>query len=154
MITVSDTTAITTLLKVGREDLLTGLFGEVWIPPAVQQELQRYHGVIPGCCVVHPVPDSDRLRRLLAQADRGEAEGICLAVEVGADLLLIDDKKGRRLAEAEGVRCLGLPAVVLAAHRRGLVPSVAEFLDLMEQRGNYGLCARARTELIRTTAGS
>jgi predicted nucleic acid-binding protein len=65
------------------------------------------------------------------------------------DVLLIDDKKGRRLAEAYDVHCLGLPAVVLAAHRRGLVPSVAAFLDLMERQGNYGLSARARAQVLR-----
>ena len=149
MITVSNTTAITTLLKVGRSDLLNGLFGEVWIPTAVEQELLAFHASIPTVCVAHSVPDSDRLRRLLTQADGGEAEAICLAVEAGADLLLIDDKKGRRLAEAEGVRCLGLPAVVLAAHRRGLVPSIAAFLDSLERQGNYGLSARAKAQLLR-----
>jgi len=53
------------------------------------------------------------------------------------------------LAEAEGVRCLGLPAVVLAAHRRGLVPSIAAFLDSLERQGNYGLSARAKAQLLR-----
>ncbi len=86
---------------------------------------------------------------MLTQADPGEAEAICLAVETQADLLLIDDKKGRRLAEAEGVRCFGLPALVLAACRQQLIPSVAGFLDLMERQGNYGLSAHAKAELLR-----
>jgi len=149
VITVSDTTAVTTLLKVGRVDLLTGLFGSVLIPPAVEHELQQHHAVIPSCCVVRRVADSERLNRLLTQADPGEAEAICLAVESDADLLLIDDKKGRRLATAEGVRCLGLPALVLAARQRRLIPSVSEFLDVMERKGNYGLSTRAKAELLR-----
>ena len=117
MITVSDTTAVTTLLKVGRVDLLTGLLGQVLIPPAVEHELLKHHGALPSCCSVRRVADSDRLRRLLTQADPGEAEAIRLMVETHADLLLIDAKKGRRLAEAEGVRCFGLPALVLAARQ-------------------------------------
>lgn len=143
MITVSDTTAVTTLLKVGRVDLLTALFGHVLVPPAVEHELLQHHGMLPSCCRVQRVADSERLRRLLRQADPGEAEAICLAVATHADVLLIDDKKGRRLAEAEGVRCLGLPALVLAACRQQFIPSVAGFLDLMERQGNYGLSARA-----------
>ncbi len=154
MITVSDTTAITTLLKVGRVDLLAELFGQVIIPAAVQQELQRHHGALPACCTMQPVADSKRLRRLLAHADPGEAEAICLAVETHADLLLVDDKKGRRLAEMEGVRCLGLPALVLAAWQQQLIPSVPGFLDLMEQRGNYCLSARAKAELVRLAGQS
>ena len=38
MIVVSDTTAITTLLKTGDEELLTKLFGTVIVPPAVWDE--------------------------------------------------------------------------------------------------------------------
>ena len=154
MITVSGTTAVTTLLKVGRVDLLTSLFGQVLIPAAVEHELRQHHGVLPACCVVHRVADSERLRRLLQQADPGEAEAVCLAVERHADLLLIDDKKGRRLAEVEGVRCLGLPALVLAAWQQQIIPSVPGFLDLMEQRGNYCLSARAKAELERLAGQS
>jgi predicted nucleic acid-binding protein len=97
VITVSDTTAITTLLKVDRVDLLAQLFGRVLIPSAVERELKHHHGFIPVCCEPHQLAPSERLNRLLAQADPGEAEAICLAVEKRANSLLIDDKKGRRL---------------------------------------------------------
>ena len=145
---VSDTTAVTTLLKVGRVDLLVGLFGSVLIPGSVHRELWRYHGTVPACCELREVADSPRLRRLLAQADAGEAEAICLALDTSADVLLIDDKKGRRLAEAAGLRCLGLPALLLAAKEQGRIASVAEFLDVLEQRGNFCLARRFRGELL------
>lgn len=149
MTTVSDTTAVTTLLKVGRVDLLEGLFGRVLIPPAVARELMRRHAEVPTCCEVRAVGDSPRLRRLLSQADAGEAEAICLALATKADVLLIDDKKGRRLAEAEGVRCLGLPALLLAAKDRRLIGSVTEFLELLERRGNFCLSAKFRSTFLR-----
>jgi uncharacterized protein len=149
VITVSDTTAITTLLKVERTDLLTELFGSLLIPPAVERELKAHHHFIPACCEVRALADSGRLTRLLAHADHGEAEAICLAVEARATILLIDDKKGRRLAEAEGVRCLGLPAIVLAAKQRQLIISASEFFDLLEQRGNFCLSSRTRSELTK-----
>lgn len=149
MTVVSDTTAITTLLKVGRVDLLEGLFGRVLIPSAVAHELKRHHDTVPTCCEIRTVADSPRLRGLLSQADVGEAQAICLALDARANVLLIDDKKGRRLAEAEGARCVGLPAIVLAAKQQRLIPAVAEFLDLLEQRGNFCLAARYRSELLR-----
>jgi predicted nucleic acid-binding protein len=55
VITVSNTTAITTLLKVGCSDLLTDLFGEVWVPSTVEQELLAFHASLPHGCVVHAV---------------------------------------------------------------------------------------------------
>ena len=59
-----------------------------------------------------------------------------------------DDKKGRRLAEAEGLRCLGLPALLLVAKEQGRIASLADFLDLLEQRGNFCLARRFRGELL------
>jgi hypothetical protein len=146
---VSDTTAVTTLLKVGRVSVLADLFGQVLIPFAVERELRQHHGALPACCVVRRAADAERLRRLLTQADLGEAEAICLAGETRADALLIDDKKGRRLAGVEGVRCLGLPALALAAFDRHLIPSLPEFLDLLAEQGNCCLSSRARAELLR-----
>jgi predicted nucleic acid-binding protein len=64
VITVRNTTAITTLLKVGRVDLLESLFGQVLISTAVARELQQHHGATPSCCVLRRVADSERLRRL------------------------------------------------------------------------------------------
>ena len=149
MIVVSDTTAITTLLKVGHEGLLEQLFETVLIPSTVERELRAYHAALPSFCRMRSVAESERLRRLVLEADAGEAEAICLAVETQAELLLIDDKKGRRLAQAEGLRCLGLPAFLLQAKRSGLITSLTEMLDQIEQRGNFCLSARSRTALLR-----
>lgn len=93
--------------------------------------------------------DSPRLQRLRSQADAGEAEAIGLALDLRADRLLIDDRKGRRLAQAEGVRCLGLPALLLLAKQRGLTASVAECLESLERRGHFYLSAGVRNELLR-----
>ena len=68
---VSDTTAVTTLLQVGRVDLRAGLFGRVLIPRSVHHELERYHGMVPSCCELHEVADSPR-RRLLECGGRAE----------------------------------------------------------------------------------
>jgi len=43
VIVVSDTTAITSLLKIGKADLLSALFRKIRIPKAVLAELSSYH---------------------------------------------------------------------------------------------------------------
>ena len=48
MIVVSDTSCITNLITIGAVDLLSSLFGEVIIPPAVERELRRTHPTVPG----------------------------------------------------------------------------------------------------------
>jgi uncharacterized protein len=68
----------------------------------------------------------------------GEAEAIVLAKEISADRLLIDERKGRRLAQAEGVRVIGLVGVVLLAKRKGLIPNARELIErLVNEAGVY-----------------
>ncbi len=52
MIVVSDTTALTTLIKSGLDWMLPRLFDEIRIPEAVADELLQFHPVLPDCCIV------------------------------------------------------------------------------------------------------
>jgi predicted nucleic acid-binding protein len=45
----------------------------------------------------------------------GEAEAIALAIERKADLLLVDERRGRHAARASGVRVTGLLGVIAQA---------------------------------------
>ncbi len=99
MIVVSDTTALTTLMKCGLEQLLPALYSEVLVPQAVARELLDFHAALPAWCIVRETADSQLLDDLRATIDPGEAEAIALALELHADLVLLDDKKGRRQAD-------------------------------------------------------
>lgn len=65
--------------------------------------------------------------RAAASADQalklgaGEREAIALAKEIGADLLLVDDRKARKEARGRGLSVTGTLAVLVAASERGLV---------------------------------
>jgi uncharacterized protein len=150
MIVVSDTTALTTLIKAGLERLLRGLFGEVSIPQAVARELLQYHTQLPNWCRVESVKESPWLASLRVAVDAGEAEAIALALDLKADLVLLDDKKGRRQAEALGLTCLALPALMVAAKRQGLIPSVAEALATLAARGRYRVAESTASVLLRS----
>lgn len=95
MIVVSDTSCISNLLTIGHAHLLNELFGEVIIPPAVEDELQRFHSDLPDFLRRVAPRDSALLSRLAVEVDIGEAEAICVARELHADRLLIDEKLGR-----------------------------------------------------------
>ena len=66
-----------------------------------------------------PVRDQTKVQTYLQKVDLGEAEAIALAEELQADFLLIDERKGRRLAQARDLRVVGLLGVILIAKRRG-----------------------------------
>ncbi|MGI8989969.1 MAG: DUF3368 domain-containing protein [Bryobacteraceae bacterium] len=57
----------------------------------------------------------------LAGLDAGEREAIQLAQEVPADLVLIDERRGVKLAQPRGIPVTGTLGVLLQAARRGFV---------------------------------
>jgi uncharacterized protein len=71
--------------------------------------------------------------------DAGEAEAIQLAKELKADRLLIDDLKGRQLAEKEGLHAIGLVGVLLLGKIMGLVPSVRTLIHRLKAEAHVYL---------------
>jgi predicted nucleic acid-binding protein len=138
MIVVSDTSPLTALLTVNESEILPQLFAEVIVPRAVWEELRRSHDALPDWLKMREVSDTEETIRLAGLVDRGEAEAIELAKELHADRLLIDERKGRKLAADEGVPVIGLLGVVLLAKRRGLVQSARVLMTaLRAEAGVY-----------------
>jgi uncharacterized protein len=138
MIVVSDTSPITALLKTERADLLVELFSIVIIPEAVRDELLRSHAAIPAWLQTRAIDDIEAFAKYATIVDRGEAEAIELAKELHADLLLIDERKGWRLAIQVGLPAIGLLGVVLLAKRKGLITSARDLLRrLADEAGAY-----------------
>ena len=102
MIVVSDTTAITTLLKTGDKRLLAELFREVIIPQGVWDELHAFRSDLPEFVQLRPATEPTQRLAGTETLGRGEAEALKLAKEIGADLLLMDDRRGRKAATRLG----------------------------------------------------
>ncbi len=137
MIVVADAGPLHYLILLDRPELLKTLFGEVVIPEAVRDELM--HPRAPAEVrewVDHP-PAWARVVKaagveLSLPLGAGEREAISLALELNADLLLMDDRKGRRIAREKGISVTGTLGVLGVAHNRGLVelPEVVQGLVL------------------------
>jgi predicted nucleic acid-binding protein len=90
--------------------------------------------------------DAALLARLRIEIDTGEAEAVALAVE-RRTLLLVDDRRGRRLATELGVAYTGTVGLLIDAKVTGLIPAVGPLLDDLVASGVYlgaGLINRAR----------
>lgn len=136
MIVVCDTSCVSNLMAIGRADLLTLLFGDTLIPPAVRNELLRFHGSIPSWLQEKPPTDIEYVERLRQELDLGEAEGIALAKALGADRLLVDESLGRTVARREGLQIMGVVGVLIASKQRGLIPAIRPlFHELREMAG-------------------
>lgn len=128
VVVVADTGPLHYLLLVGQVDLLPALFGSVTVPPRVRAELrhpgaprpvQRWAASPPAWLTVAsaPEPDDPALRKL----DDGEAEAIALALALGAELVLMDDRAGVRVARAKGLNVIGTLGVLDLATGRRLI---------------------------------
>ncbi|HEY1719006.1 MAG TPA: DUF3368 domain-containing protein [Verrucomicrobiae bacterium] len=152
MIVVSDTSAITSLLQIGRCGLLSQIYGEVFIPEGVQSELQVLHQELPPFIRVQKISNRNYYERLIARVDRGEAEAIVLAKEIKADELLIDEADGRRVAIEEGLEIVGLLGVLLEAKQRGFIASVRQMTNELENTATFHV-SDAIKEIIFREAG-
>jgi hypothetical protein len=148
VIAVNDTTAITSLLKIQRADVLQTLFSDIRIPAAVAPELTRRHPSLPEFIEVCTSCDRASADGLLDRLDAGKAEAIALARELHADALLIDERAGRTIAEAMGIRCVGLAGALLPARQLDLIPSLTDILNELESRANFYLAGDVRAHLL------
>jgi len=149
MIVISDTSPLTALLTIGTADILTKLFREVVIPEAVRDEL-RSHSFLPPWLRIEAVANPAKARQYAQIVDAGEAEAIELARELHADRLLIDERKGRRLAVQEGVPVIGLLGVVLLARRNRIIPSTRALLQRLQQEAGMYLAEEVKEAALRT----
>ena len=108
------------------------LYGQVLLPSAVFEELMASRQDLPPAIdlaaepwlIVASANARARVQELLEYLDPGEAEAIVLAVERRADLLLMDERRGRT----------GLLGVVAEAKRAGLIdlgkPVIDELVEI------------------------
>ena len=128
MIVVADTSPLNYLVQIDSDILLHSLYGRVLVPPAVMQELNhpgapelihKWLRRLPSWIDIGPecLPSD----RTLASLDLGEREAIQLAEERHADLLLIDERKGRLEAQRRGLLTTGTVGILVAAGELGLI---------------------------------
>jgi predicted nucleic acid-binding protein len=130
MIVVSDTSPINYLLLIGQIDLIPRLFQQIIIPDVVRDEmldpsappvLQQWIANSPSWLAVQPVSGVDATLNAL---DPGEQAAITLAQTLPADLLIIDERLGRRVASDRGISIIGTLGILDDAASQGLVELV------------------------------
>ena len=127
MIVVSDTSPINYLLLIDQIELLPRLFGQLVIPEAVRDEmlvpdapsaLRAWIADPPTWLTVQSVPTIDET---LSSLDPGEQAAITLAQNISADLLVIDERLGRRTAIERGIPIIGTLGILDEAANQGLI---------------------------------
>ena len=139
---VSDTSPITSLIQIGRLDLVNQVFGSVVIPDAVYAELCR----VPqqeeilnnqNWIFFQKAKKKKKVVNLEIELDPGEAEAIILALEIKADYLLIDEWKGREKAEELGIKIIGVLGLLLRAKNEGFISAVKILMDELIYKAEF-----------------
>lgn len=111
---VSDSTTIITLTNISRVDVLGNLFDKIYIPEKVYEEIVEKENVgLDDTFFIEKVIEDKGLCHLLEKSlDSGESESIVLAKEMGLRLL-IDEKKGRKIASNMDIKIIGLIGLLM-----------------------------------------
>lgn len=147
MIVISDTTPIISLLKADQLSLLKKLYGRVLIPQAVYRELTENPRYEKEAKIIKEMDflltmaienvKSVSILRAVTGLDAGESEALIMYDEQKADLLLMDEHKGRHVAKQLGVRHIGTVGILMLAYDKNLIQAeeVVNCIDSMLANG-------------------
>lgn len=151
---IADTGPLIALARVNLLHLLSELFQQIVVPESVFQEacgdlnksgakaiLTASENSWFKCLQVDSnLEKYDKsLNKALSVLDRGERDVIALAKQLDS-IALIDEKRGRKVANSNGVKCIGTAAILLKLKEKGLIDSVSPYLDELANAG-YRLSA-------------
>lgn len=158
MIVIADTSPLNYLILIGQAELLPRLFGEVLIPQMVLDELGGTGAPAEIIDWLNCIPDWLKVKQVkpsttidLSHLDPGERDAILLAIELSADLVLLDDRQARIAAKKLGLPITGTVGILDKAARAKLIDTnevveklretdfyIAEELlqDLLHERSN------------------
>lgn len=155
MIVVCDNSPLSALLAVGELDLLRTIYGEVYVPEAVMQEIRALSekGID-----ISPILQAEWIKVCPVSAQShiifapkfhaGEIEAMLLALELRADWLIIDEHEGRKMATSLGIKIVGLLGILIRAKQEGLIPSLRVMLDNLHHHSNFRLSQPLREKAL------
>jgi predicted nucleic acid-binding protein len=143
MIVVSNATPLIGLAMADRFDLLPKLFGQIYIPQGVYEEVvleggERFGALdVQEASCIEIVQVKDRLAVQVLEDDlgKGESETIVLAREMSADWVLVDERLARRKLDSLGIRTIGTLGILLKAKELGLSQAIKPEVDKLRTRG-------------------
>ncbi|MEB3881833.1 DUF3368 domain-containing protein [Lyngbya sp. CCY1209] len=157
MIVVSDTSPINNLAAIDRLHLLHQLYETVLIPEAVYRELTDPDFPVAGAIEVQTfewiqtraVGDRTLVKALSNELDIGEAEAIALAVEIQADQVLIDERRGRLIAAKFNLRYTGILGILVEAKGNGLIAEVKPLLNALIDEAGFWVAEPLYNSILR-----
>jgi len=141
---IADASCLIVLQNIQELPLLQKLFGEVFITREVKEEFGLD---LPKWIKVKEIQNIIQQNALNLILDEGEASSITLSLETDNSLLIIDEKKGRRIAQQLGLKIIGTLGIILQAKERGLINSVEDLLAKLEN-ANFRISQSLKAKIL------
>lgn len=123
---IADTSCLILLERIQSLFILESLYGEIVITPEIATE---YGLPLPEWVSIQTTTSEDQKTVLRASLDLGEASAIALALELNDCLLILDDLKGKKMAELLGFATTGSLGIIVRAKANGVIPAVRPLLE-------------------------
>lgn len=143
---VSNSSPLIALASIDSLDLLHALYGIVHFPEAVYQEVVVSGAGRRGATTIanthwivrHGVKNRQTVAQLQsAGLNQGESEAVALALELSANLLIVDEYDARSIARQRGIAITGAVGVLIAAKNAGIVAAIKPLLSQLLAAGFY-----------------
>jgi uncharacterized protein len=147
---VSNSTPISNLLHIKHVHLLRKLFRQVYIPNAVADELNVFFKgsrdfqdcLSNNHIIIKKVESVHFVKHMTPYLHQGEIEAVCLCLENGAALCLMDDKDGREVAQMNQIPITGTLGILLKAKSLGYIPEVKFLMDILRSEKHFWIAER------------
>jgi predicted nucleic acid-binding protein len=129
-IIISDTSCLILLSKINELGLLKELSEKIFITSTIQHEFGKD---LPIWITIKDPIDTHYQKILEMDLDKGEASAIALSLELDNSIMILDDLKGRKIAERLKLRYSGTFGLILIAKQKGIIKSVAPILAKIKE---------------------
>lgn len=110
---------------------------EVWTEVAVRGEGKPGAKELAQAAFVtrKTVSNTQAVAMLTPTLDKGEAETVVLATELGVATVFLDDRRGRKVAQSAGLQVIGIAGFLLFAKQAAKIEAVQPLLLQLNQKG-------------------
>lgn len=145
-VVITDASCFILLDKIDALHILPALFPHIITTPEIALEFGK---PLPEWVDIVPVNNKRLQQTFEEEVDLGEASAIALANEITSALLIIDDLKGRKLAQRLQLMHTGTLGVLVLAKQKGVITSLKPHFDQI-QKTNFRVSTVLLQSLLKT----
>jgi len=142
---ISDASCLIALDRIHQLEILHQLFSFVFTTKEIEIE---FGNPLPKWITIQPLKNIEKKTELLKIVDEGEASAIALALETDNCILIIDEKKGRKLAQKLNIEIAGTLQILLLAKSKGFISSLTKIFSELEQE-SFRFSPNLKEEILR-----